>query len=104
MFIKFDETELFDFFEGQPILVGDEDAGDFIYTFRDNGFKLILFLSTYEMYVNVSITYNENIVFSQKYVNVSEIEQIDNQNIKIVLNDKDTVLLKKKPQIGVITE
>ena len=104
MFIKFDETVLFDFFEGQPIPVGDVDAGDFIYTFRDNGFKLILFLSTYEMYVNVSITYNENIVFSQKYVNVSEIEQIDNQNIKIVLNDKDTVLLKKKPQIGVITE
>ena len=55
MFIKFDETVLFDFFEGQPIPVGDVDAGDFIYTFRDNGFKLILFLSTYEMYVNVSL-------------------------------------------------
>ena len=104
MFIKFDETELLDFFESQPIAVGDEDAGDFIYTLTDNGFKLILFLATYEMYVNISITYNDNIVFWQKYGNVSEIEKIDNYNIKIVLNDKDTVLLKKKPQIGVVVE
>ena len=104
MFIKFDETELSVFFESHSIPVGDEDAGDYIYTIRDNGFKLILLLSTYEMYVNVSITYNENIVFSQKYVNVSEIKQIDNQVVKIILNGKDTVILKKKPQIGVIFE
>ena len=65
---------------------------------------LILFLSTYEMYVNISITYKDNIVYSQKYSNVLEINQIERQNIKIVLKDGNTLILKKNPQIGVIAE
>jgi len=104
MFIKYDETELLEFFESEPVPVGDDEVGDFIYTHSDNGFKLILFLSTYEMYVNISITYKDNIVFSQKYRNVFEIKQIEHQNVKIVLSDGNTLILKKNHQIGVIAE
>lgn len=104
MYIKYDESELFEFFECEPVPVGDDDAGDLIFTYSDNEFKLILFLSTYEMYVNISITYKDNIVYSQKYSNVLEINQIERQNIKIVLNDGNTLILKKNPQIGVIAE
>ena len=50
MYIKYDESELFEFFECEPVPVGDDDAGDLIFTYSDNEFKLILFLSTYEMY------------------------------------------------------
>ena len=104
MYIKYDESELFEFFECEPVPVGDHDAGDLIFTYSDNEFKLILFLSTYEMYVNISITYKDNIVYSQKYSNVLEINQIERQNIKIVLKDGNTLILKKNPQIGVIAE
>lgn len=104
MYIKYDESELFEFFECEPVPVGDDDAGDLILTYSDNEFKLILFLSTYEMYVNISITYKDNIVYSQKYSNVLEINQIERQNIKIVLKDGNTLILKKNPQIGVIAE
>ena len=104
MYIKYDESELFEFFECEPVPVVDDDAGDLIFTYSDNEFKLILFLSTYEMYVNISITYKDNIVYSQKYSNVLEINQIERQNIKIVLKDGNTLILKKNPQIGVIAE
>ena len=104
MYIKYGESELFEFFECEPVPDGDDDAGDLIFTYSDNEFKLILFLSTYEMYVNISITYKDNIVYSQKYSNVLEINQIERQNIKIVLNDGNTLILKKNPQIGVIAE
>ena len=104
MYIKYDESELFEFFECEPVSVGDDDAGDLICTYSDNEFKLILFLSTYEMYVNISITYKDNIVYSQKYSNVLEINQIERQNIKIVLKNGNTLILKKNPQIGVIAE
>ena len=104
MYIKYDESELFEFFECEPVPVWDDDAGDLIFTYSDNEFKLILFLSTYEMYVNISITYKDNIVYSQKYSNVLEINQIERQNIKIVLKDGNTLILKKNPQIGVIAE
>lgn len=104
MYIKYDESELFEFFECEPATVGDEDGGDLIYTYSDNKFKLILFLSTYEMYVNISITYKDNIVYSQKYSDVLEINQIEQQIIKIVLKDGNPLILKKSPQIGVIAE
>ena len=104
MYIRYDESELFEFFECEPVPVGDDNGGDLIFTYSDNEFKLILFLSTYEMYVNISITYKDNIVYSQKYSNVLEINQIERLNIKIVLKDGNTLILKKNPQIGVIAE
>ena len=31
MYIKYDESELFEFFECEPVPVGDDDAGDLIF-------------------------------------------------------------------------
>ena len=104
MYIKYDESELFEFFECEPVSSGDDDAEEWIFMYSDNEFKLILLLSTYEMYVKISITYKNNIVYSQKYSNVLEINQVDQQNIKIILNDGNAIILKKTPQIGVIVE
>ena len=39
-----------------------------------------------------------------KLGNVLEINQIERQNIKIILKDGNTLILKKNPQIGVIAE
>ena len=63
MYIKYDESELIEFFECEPIPVGDDDGGDLIFTYSDNEFKLILFISTYEMYVNISIQCHLDKVF-----------------------------------------
>lgn len=104
MYIRYDESELFEFFECEPVPVGDDNGGDLIFTYSDSEFKLILFLSTYEMYVNISITYKDNIVYSQKYNDVLEINLIEQQIVKIVLKDGKSLILKKNPQVGVISE
>lgn len=103
MYIKYDESELLNFWMWASTC-WRWWCGRLDFTYSDNEFKLILFLSTYEMYVNISITYKDNIVYSQKYSNVLEINQIERQNIKIVLKDGNTLILKKNPQIGVIAE
>ena len=43
MYIRYDESELFEFFECEPVPVGDDNGGDLIFTYSDNEFKLILF-------------------------------------------------------------
>lgn len=40
MYIKYDESELFEFFECEPVPVGDDDAGDLIFTYSDNEFNM----------------------------------------------------------------
>ena len=57
MFIKYDEIELMEFFESEPIFIGDEEAGECMYVRRQGDFKIILVISTYEMYIKVSVSY-----------------------------------------------
>jgi hypothetical protein len=104
MYIKYDESDLLDFFEKEPIEVGDYDGGDWIYRYIDDNFKLVMFISTYEMYINITITFKENIVYTQKFRNVSEIIQLKDKTIRIMLNNGQTIILKKYPQIGVLVE
>ena len=56
MFIKYDEIELMEFFESEPIFIGDEEAGECMYVRRQGDFKIILVISTYEMYIKVSVS------------------------------------------------
>ena len=62
MFIKYDEIELMEFFESEPIFIGDEEAGECMYVRRQGDFKIILVISTYEMYIKVSVSYKENVI------------------------------------------
>ena len=103
MFIKYDELELFDFFECEPVIIGEEDAGDWIYTYQRDDFKIILLLSTYEMYINISICYCEKIVYTERFNQVREINKLDSNTLKISKDEK-RILVKKESQIGVIVE
>lgn len=103
MFIKYDELELFEFFESEPVVIGEEDAGDWIYTYQKDDFKVILLVSTYEMYIKISICYCENIVYTEKFNQVIEINKLDSNALKI-MKDEKRILIKKEPQIGVIVE
>ena len=104
MFIKYDELEIFEFFESDPAIIGEYEAGNLIYSYQQNNFKIVLLISTYEMYIVISITYNDNIIYSQKHDNVLEIRKTDSNNLRVLLNKENTIIIKKEPQIGVIVE
>lgn len=40
MYIKYDESELFEFFECEPVPVRDDDVGDLTFTYSDNEFNM----------------------------------------------------------------
>ena len=104
MFIKYNELQLFDFFESEPAVIGEYEAGDYIYSYQQNNFKIVLIISTYEMYIEISITYNNNIIYSQKHDNVLEIRKTDSGILRVLLGKEKTIIIKKEPQIGVIVE
>jgi phage-related protein len=103
MLIKYAEEELFDFFEGNPISIGELEAGDWLYTYEQGAFKIVLLILTYEMGVEITICYNENIIYSQKHDHISEIRKIDSNTMKI-LKEEEQIIIKKAPQIGAIIE
>lgn len=104
MFIKFDESELLEFFEREPAIIGEYEEGNWLYSYGQNDFEIVLLISTYEMYIEVSITYNDNIIYSQKHDKVLEIRKMDADNLKVLADKENTILIKKEPQIGVIIE
>ena len=75
-----------------------------MYSYGQNDFEIVLLISTYEMYVEISITYNDNIIYSQKHNNVLEIRKSDSNNLRLLLDKENTIIIKRKPQIGVIVE
>ena len=104
MFIKYDELELFEFFESEPVIIGEYEAGDWIYSYQQNNFKIVLLISTYEMYIEVSVNYNDNVIYSQKHNNIFEIKKVDSNNLKAITGEEKIIIIKKEPQIGVIVE
>ena len=103
MFIKYDEIELMEFFETEPIFIGDEEAGECMYVRRQGYFKIILVISTYEKYIKVSVSYKENVIYSEKHSSISEIERIDKNTLKVSSDNHDIVIINA-PQIGVFVE
>lgn len=55
------------------------------------------------MYIKISICYCENIVYTEKFNQVTEINKLDCNALKIIKDEK-RILIKKEPQIGVIVE
>lgn len=104
MYIKCDNVELFEFFECEPVTIGEYEAGNWLYTYKYNSFEFIAFISIYEMYIEISISYEGNIVYSQKHTNVSKIGKIDSDNLRVSVGKEKEIILKKSPQIGVLVE
>ncbi|MES9689210.1 hypothetical protein ABWK31_17400, partial [Bacillus sp. JJ353] len=70
MFIKYNEYDLLELFENEPVIITHQDAGEFNYTYEDNqNFKLILTLEVYQKTCGLSITYNDCIVFAGDFIN-----------------------------------
>lgn len=103
MFIKYEEEELFDFFEDNPIIIGEFEAGNLLYSYERAAFKIVLLISIYERSIEITICYNEHTIYNQKHDHIFEIRKIDSNTMKI-LKKEEHIIIKKDPQIGVMIE
>lgn len=104
MFTKFDKFEMFEFFEMEPVCVGEYEEEIWMYTLEENNFKLLVLVDTYAAVVDVSVSYQENLVYSGSYMNVEEIRKSDDKALRMIIREQNDVILKKGNQIGVIME
>ncbi|GLC89312.1 hypothetical protein [Lysinibacillus piscis] len=91
MFIKFDEFELLELFEKEPMVIGDAAAGMFIYSKKDDlGFTLVLTVSIYEKQCNLSLVYPnfETSIFEFELKNIDRIIGED-QKLKILRHNSE---------------
>ncbi|NPC94029.1 hypothetical protein HOO54_17845 [Bacillus sp. WMMC1349] len=102
MFIKYDEYDLLELFESEPVSIADDPrAGEFIYTYKDNqNFKLILTLDVYQLTCSIDITYNDFTVFSGDFQNVTNIKKVENFMI-INIGEEERIKVKFTKQVGV---
>lgn len=93
--IKWDEIEMLDFFDTEPICLGAEE---YIYSQKTqkSQWAISLFLSVYENRVSVSIEYDDKVVVSLKFSNVVEIKKREDFLIINVLPNRE-ILIGKTP-------
>jgi hypothetical protein len=99
MFIKHDEYELLEFFESEPIFIGDKDAGDLIYSIQNSDdIKLILNICTYEAKSKIAMTYKDNLIFSIELDNVISITK-SLEGLKLVSLNRPDIIMVAQPDI-----
>lgn len=103
MFVKYKESDLIEFFGDEPIFIGDIEAEESMYIEKQGDFKMVLLLSVYEKCVQISITYQEKVIYSEEYQDILEIKKIDHNTLKVI-SEKQDIIIVNKPQIGVYVE
>ena len=101
--ILFDEFDFFEFFESDPTVIGTEKDGRLQYFYQTEDFKMIFDLSIYEHKVNISISHNNNIVYSEQFNSVEEIRKVDADTLRMITEDK-WIIVRKWSQISVQVE
>lgn len=101
MYIKYDEYEMLEVFNSEPISVGSVEEGELIYSYKDNqDFSVTLFMNVYAQLAELTISYKENIVFTSNIKEVKTIEKVEGALI-IDSSDEKRIKLKFYPQVGV---
>lgn len=101
MYIKYDEYEMLEVFNSEPISVGSVEEGELIYLYKDNqDFSVTLFMNVYAQLAELTISYKENIVFNSNIKEVKTIEKVEGALI-IDSSDEKRIKLKFYPQVGV---
>lgn len=104
MSIKLDDLDMLDFFENEPISVGEEGEAKFIYSMKDScQFSMTLTVDTYAKEIDISVRYGNNTIFSGEFDNVHKIRKSEDVLLVEMENSKRLVL-KKYPCLGVIIE
>ena len=78
MFINCEILDLIEFFEKEPQYIVGEEAGEILLTKEKNEFELLLAVSLYEKIVDISLNYNDNLIYTQTLKNVNKIFKNDN--------------------------
>nr|WP_318539753.1 hypothetical protein [Terribacillus saccharophilus] len=102
MFTKYNEYELLELFQSEPVSIsGNTDDGELIYTYKDDkGFKVILTLDTYQQLLTLSITYNDLVVFTGELTSVTSIRKSE-EAMLIEVDHQDKLRVKFSNQVGV---
>lgn len=101
--ILFDEFDFFDFFESDPTVIGTEKDCRLQYFYQTEGFKMVFDLSIYEHKVNILISHNNNIVYSEQFNSVEEVRKVDADTLRMITEDK-WIIVRKWSQISVQVE
>lgn len=104
MFIKFDDLDMLDFFENEPISIGEEGEAKFIYSIKDSHqFSMTLTVDTYAKKIDISVRYSDNTIFAGEFNNVIEIRK--SKDILLVeMENKKRLVIKKDSCLGVVIE
>ena len=94
---------LFDKFDSDPTVIGTEKDGRLQYFYQTEDFKMIFDLSIYEHKVNISISHNNDIVYSEQFNSVEEIRKVDADTLRMITEDK-WIIVRKWSQISVQVE
>jgi len=90
MFIIYDEYELLELFEAEPLVIATKEAGMFIYSKKfSTGIKISLYLSVYERECEISMCINENGFYETSLCNVEYLRQ-EGKRLRIHQNDSET--------------
>mgnify|MGYP003550882158 FL=1 len=102
MFIKYDEYDLLELFQSEPVSIsGNIVDGELIYTYKDDqNFKVILTLDVYQQTSSLSITFNDSIVFTGDLNNVTSIKK-DDKVMVINVGGDEKLKVKFYKQVGV---
>ncbi|MEC2158775.1 hypothetical protein [Virgibacillus halodenitrificans] len=102
MFIKYDEYDLLELFLSEPIsITGNTDDGELIYTYKDGqNFKVILTMDVYQQMVSLSLTFNDLIVFTGDFHNVTSIKK-DDKALIMYVEKEERLKVKFFEQVGV---
>src|SRR5699024_4914877 len=101
MYIKYNEYDLLELFESKPIsITGSIEDGQLIYSYENNqNFKVILTLDLYKQTSAIVVTYNDSVVLSGVFNNVTTIKK-SGEALIIDVHEKETIKIKFHPQIG----
>lgn len=104
MFIKFNDLDILDFFENEPIFIGEEGETGYIYSIKDSHLlSMTLTVDTYARKIDISVSYNNNTIFAGNFDNILEIRK--NEDVLLVeLESSKHLVLKKYPCLGVVME
>ena len=104
MFIKFDDFDMLDFFEIDPLVIGEKEESKFIYSIKDSRqFSMTLVVDTYAKMIDISVRYSDNTIFAGEFDNVLEIRKSEDV-LLVEMKNKKRLVLKKHSCFGIVIE
>ena len=104
MFINFDELDMLDFFEEEPIFIGEEGEVKYLYSVRDvYQLSMTLVIDAYAKQIEIAVSHRYNTIFAGQFEEVFEIRK-SNDDLIVNMKNGKRLIIKKNSCLGVIFE